>query len=468
MSLRLPNTTRHLSFSLRLTVWYTLTFAVCLSAMLIVFYYQLKVAVFAGIDGVILQEMGELREWYATRGLENVAEQLELEARELGTNKAVFRIIRADGSELAASDRSQWTEVPVQPEKINQALRLGNKAVPSSLKIGTNNAVRSIYLALDDKLLVHGVGSLTDEIRLLRRYRLMLIFGGFLVTLLAALVGFFMARRAMSRVKELTSTAQRIHEGRLEERVPLRQVHDEIDHLGQVFNRMVDRMEQLVSRMKQMMDDIAHELRSPIARIRGSAELALMNKQSTDDTQQLAAVTIEELDKMLGLVNTMLDISEADADVANHRAEPVDVAQLLSDAVELFEPVAEQKQITLTLDHIGCFESLGNKQKLQLAFSNILDNAIKYTPAGGNVQIFQPVTEPNSVVIRDSGVGIAADDVPRVFERFFRSGAVLSEPGSGLGLSLTKAVVQSHGGTIVISSELGKGTEVTVQLPVQS
>jgi len=433
--------------------------------MLFVFYFQLKGAVFRGIDGVLLQEMGELREGYATRGLENVEHQLELEARELGTNKAIFRIVRSDGTEVASSDSTHWVDVRPRPEKISEALRLGNRAVSSSLKMGTDNAVRSIYLALDNELVIHGVGSLTEEINLLRRYRLMLILGGFMVTMLAALVGFFMARSAMSRVKQLTSTALRIHEGRLDDRVPLRSVHDEIDHLGQVFNSMLDRIEQLVSRMKQMMDDIAHELRSPIARVRGNAELALLNKQSSEETQQLAAMTIEELDNLLALVNTMLKISEADADVANRPADPVNVAQLLEDAVELFEPVAEQKSITLTLEEMGAFVSRGDKQKLQLAFSNILDNAIKYTPPGGSVQVYRPRGEANAVAIRDSGVGIASHDVPRVFERFFRSQAVAAEPGSGLGLSLTKAVVQSHGGSISISSELGKGTQVVVELP---
>jgi signal transduction histidine kinase len=275
-----------------------------------------------------------------------------------------------------------------------------------------------------------------------------------------------MAKRALSGVEKVTQAAVDITHGALGRRVPVTPNGDEIDHLADAFNTMVDRVQELIGQMKEITENIAHDLRSPIARMRGLAEMALTGDNANDNYPIVTGTIIEECDRLLEMINAMLDISEAESGLMKLKIEPVDIALLLRDVSELFQPVAENRDINMTLETPHSVTVPGEPRKLQRVFSNLVDNALKYTLPGGSVHISIKKTDnTNVVIIGDSGVGISAEDLPHIFDRFFRGEKSRSTQGNGLGLSLAQAFVLVHGGAITAASKPGQGSQFAVTLP---
>jgi heavy metal sensor kinase len=282
----------------------------------------------------------------------------------------------------------------------------------------------------------------------------------------AAGVGWFMARQAVSGVEAVTRTARNISEGNLEERVPVKPRGDEIDQLATTFNQMLDRIQTLLTEIREMSDNIAHDLRSRITRIRGMAEVTLTTGKSLSEYENMAASTIEECDRLLDMINMMLMISKTESGVDKLSREEIDLAGLIRQACELFEPAAEDKGVTLTCDVPGGIILSGDTRMIQRMFSNLLDNAIKYTPTGGSVTV--SVSEDDKqlfVSVKDTGIGISPSDQPRIFERFYRCDQSRSQAGIGLGLSLARAIARAHGGDITVTSSPNQGSTFTIAFP---
>jgi signal transduction histidine kinase len=276
-----------------------------------------------------------------------------------------------------------------------------------------------------------------------------------------------MARRAVSGVEAITRTAQAISGGTLEKRVPIKSRGDEIDQLAMTFNQMLDRIQTLVTEIKEMSDNIAHDLKSPITRIRGIAEVTLTNEKSIGEYESMAASTIEDCDRLLDMINTMLMISKTESGVNKLPSEKIDLAGLVREACELFEPIAEDKGITLSYDVLNGGHLIGDHRLIQRMFSNLLDNAIKYTPSGGvvSVSVSEKDRKDTIITVKDTGIGISPDDLPQIFNRFYRCDQSRSKPGIGLGLSLARAIARAHGGDITVTSTPNQGSIFTATLP---
>jgi heavy metal sensor kinase len=307
---------------------------------------------------------------------------------------------------------------------------------------------------------------LESESRLLMTFGRIFLMTMAVLLLIAVGVGWFMARRALSGVASVTHTAQRISGNDLDTRVPLEYRHDEIDQLAVTFNQMLDRIQLLVGGIRQMNDNIAHDLRSPITRIRGLAEVTLTGDTGLAEYSHMAASTIEECDRLLQMINTMLTISRTEAGVDHKTFQTVDLAAIVRDACGLFQPLCEDKNIELQCDAPDACLISGNEALLQRLVANLIDNAIKYTPVQGWVRV--GVEHRGAYVqtcVQDNGAGILPEDCERVFERFFRGDQSRSQSGAGLGLSLALAIARAHGGDIALQSQPGTGSTFAVKIP---
>jgi signal transduction histidine kinase len=257
--------------------------------------------------------------------------------------------------------------------------------------------------------------------------------------------------------------------GRTSTRVPEHEPPgDAVHELSALFNAMLDRINALLTAMGQSLDNVAHDLRTPLARLRAVASRALESGNAEQQREALADC-LEEADRILSMVNTLMDISEAETGVLKLTMEPVELRRLLADVVELYEDVAEARHVTVTLEPGVDVTVNGARDRLRQVFANLLDNAIKYTPEGGSVRTGVSRGEGMAVVtVTDTGAGIPAEHLPRIWERLYRADASRSERGLGLGLSLVKAYVIAHGGTVDAVSEPGRGSTFIVRLPATS
>jgi len=233
------------------------------------------------------------------------------------------------------------------------------------------------------------------------------------------------------------------------------------------FNQMLDRIETLVTGIKEMSDNIAHDLKSPITRIRGIAEISLTSGSSLQEYESMAAGTIEECDRLLDMINTMLIISRTEAGVNQLDCQNLDIVRLVTDACEIFQAPAEAKGLVLECDCPEPISVYGDMRLIQRMVANLLDNAIKYTPADGriDVTVSSGADDTVEIAVKDSGPGISGQDIDHIFERFYRCDPSRSQTGTGLGLSFARAVARAHNGEIAVSSTLGEGSRFTVTLP---
>jgi two-component system, OmpR family, sensor kinase len=304
------------------------------------------------------------------------------------------------------------------------------------------------------------------------RTKLLLILGISIpvALLLSSFGGLVLANQALSPVDRLTKAAEEIGAGDLSKRVPTPAKMDELGRLAATFNQMIARLQAAFERQKQFTSDASHELRTPLAVLRGDMELALRRERTSEEYQRTLSSNLEEVIRLSRLVEDLLMLARADAGRVELRCEPVNLTELCQKMAEYIAPLAEQREQTLNY-HVPAqaVRVHADVHRIKQLLLNLLDNAIKYTDPQGTITLTLTTEAQEAVLaVADTGRGIPPEDVPHVFERFFRRSAKTSDrsaPGSGLGLSIVKWIVEAHGGKIDVQSQLGVGTTFTVRLP---
>jgi heavy metal sensor kinase len=461
---RINNFRRSLAF--RLTLLYSAMFAISSLLVFVAFYGVMVSKIHTRTDNFLSAKMKEFSSLLATRGMEAIRDEMIVEAESVGTNDLFFRLLTSEGNEIASSNLKEWQKVGTSRGALKH---VSEGPVFESLNPPSwRHQVRVLYGLVGPGTILQIGQSLRDDEHFFETMRELFSTLIAIVFPLAALGGWLMARRSLSGVQKLTQTAMAIYEGTMDKRVPLTGRSDEIDRLSGIFNRMLDRIQSLITEIKEVTDNIAHDIKSPITRIMGLAEVTLTTARSLDDYQTGMANTVEECDRLLKMINTMLEISEAEAGVTSLNLSEVDVPVLIEEACDLFEPLAEEKGLSMEVNvPQQCF-LFCDKERLQQVIANLLDNAIKYTSSGKIIVSAEKVNGKVIISIRDTGIGMPSSEIPRIFDRFYRADKSRSVAGSGLGLSLVRAIVQKHGGEINITSSPGMGSTFAVVLPQTS
>ena len=465
MSLKKRIRPRH-TLAFRLTFWYAGIFALSSAFAFLLFYTLINAFLREQTDQELLGQVNRFSTLLASEGVEAVKNAALIEAQAAGVKKVFFRFLSINGQVFSSSNMAYWKNIYITEGAIRAVLRDGRPVLETITIPDHPDQVRILYALISPAIMVQVGETLGSHSRFLAAFKGIFIGTMSFLILVAAGLGWFMARQAVSGVEAVTQTARKISGGTLEERVPVKGRGDEIDQLALTFNQMLDRIQSLLSEIKEMTDHLAHDLRSPLTRIRGIAEVTLTTANSLNEYQTMAASTIEECDCLLDMINTMLLISKTESGVDTFSFEEIDLTALVRKACELFSPTAEDKAVTLRCDVPGIALLAGDTRMLQRMLSNLLDNAIKYTPSGGSVTVsLEEKGEQRVISVKDTGIGISPSELPRIFERFYRCDRSRSQVGIGLGLSLARAIARAHNGELTATSLTNQGSTFRVTLP---
>lgn len=460
---------RH-TLAFRLTLWYAGIFMLSACVAFFFFYLLITSVIRQQTDQGLSSAVRTFSSILSTQGTQAVKRQALLEAQAAGEKKIFFRLLYNTGQVFSSSNMSYWRDIGINKDAINRLLNDAGPVFDTISIPDRKHQVRILYAVLGPGMIVQLGRSMENYTRIIEAFRRIFVITMAVLFVLAAIVGWFMAKRALAGVETVTQTARMISDRSLDDRVPVKTQVNEIDQLAITFNQMLDRIQKLVTEIKEMNDNIAHDLKSPITRIRGIAEVSLTTESTLQEYENMAGNTIEECDRLLDMINTMLIISKTEAGLGQFDNKELDIARVVQEACELFLPMADNEGVALVCDAPARLIIYGDIRMVQRMISNLLDNAVKYTPEGGHIKVAAQLGSQQSIQIsiKDTGMGISTEDMRHIFERFYRCDPSRSRTGTGLGLSFARAIARAHGGDITVSSEPDKGSTFTVVLPKTS
>jgi heavy metal sensor kinase len=457
----------------KITLWYVFTFLV--SALLICgfLYLRLSHQLIKEIDQFLLDETEELRSVFYRNPAEiDFLMRFEYEVMDRKYYPLFFQILDKEGKPLYVS--KEFREMGyISNEGVLTNAEKGRETREEIHSPGRNRTFRIISTP------VYQDGKLTEIIQLgthlrfvrknLTHFRNNILIAFPIILILGALGGWILARRSLSPIGYIVSKAQNITSQNLSERLTQRGTGDEMDDLIKTINGMIARLESSFKRMTEFTADASHELKTPICAMRGEAEVLLSKGRPAEEYQEGLIHFIEQFEHLNRLINDLILLSKLDSSQMELKMAPLRLDLLLEDLCHLFQVLAEQKNVAFVIGSLHEAVVIGDKMRLQQLFTNLIDNAIKYTSEGSIRVALEKNQEVAFVKIKDTGIGIPNDEQKNIFKRFYRVDKSRSREtgGVGLGLSIAEWIANTHQGRIEVDSELDQGSTFTVYLPIQ-
>jgi signal transduction histidine kinase len=462
MSSRWRDSIRH-AFAWRLGLWYAALFVVSTATLALVTYVLLALALAAQDRDVLQLMLTRYANEYARAGLPAMRQLLVADAGEGRLERLMVRVVNDRAEVVYSATPPGWTRFDLSG--LDAPRRTGSRwhaiADPTG---GAVLELGSVDLPNGVTVQVGRSSHVRDE--LLRRFRERALQVGALIVLVAAAGGLLITTAGLRPIRDLDATLRRIlRTGRLDARVATRGTSDTLDRLGSLVNEMLGRIQTLVGGMRGALDNVAHDLRTPLTRFRNVAEAAIVSDDPAAWKDGLERA-LEEADRVNATLTALIDISQAETGTLQLTYAAVGVREVTEQAVSLFADEAEDRGQAVTLDVPGGLTIEADATRLRQVLANLVENAVKYTPEGGRITV-RATAGAGTVTwtVRDTGIGIGAEHLPFIWDRLYRADTSRSARGLGLGLSLVKAIVEAHGGSVAVSSIPGAGSTFTVSLP---
>ncbi len=456
---------KFLPIRFKLTIWYIAVLLAGLSLFGIAAFVAMKTGIEKSVDENLEGQASGIEEVMG-RVIQQEPERLQDELgehQELREQADFLQVCDQNGRWIYRSRLMAHYQVPVPAKASYSAYNTVSADLPLRALVREMRAGADTYR-------IQVAAPMDDYYDAIDRFKWMVLLLSPLVLVLASAGGYWLSRRALSPVDQITRAAQDINSNNLAKRLEVPQSGDELQRLSETLNSMLRRLESSFNRITQFTADASHELRTPLALMRTTTEVSLRTSQTVADYREAQQEVLSELEKTSSLVEKLMVLARADAGVETLQRARVNVAQCLRGACKDGQILAEAKQLKFTED-IDTQELFveGDSHALHRLFLILIDNAVKYTPSGGSITVGLTRSDGSAVAeFRDTGIGITADDLPNIFDRFYRADKARSREfgGVGLGLSIARWVAESHRGSVEVQSTPGSGSVFRVHLPV--
>ncbi len=453
------------SFRFRITLLFTIIFLLCSLILYVASYFIISSSIISEEYAFLESKLLEYWAIYQTGSLDLLIKEISLQRFLKEEKLYMVRIAGRYNNTLYLFVPDHWRGFHFYELEKFRFIKEGEIIKLASHETSQELDISSVYLP-DQNILQIGISN-TQREKTLAQFRQAFFLVIIPLIVLSFLGGLFFSSRFLSPVKSLVNvTKEIIKTGQMNMRIPLPKNKDELDEVIVLFNQMLEKIDNLMRNLHHTLDNVAHEIRTPLTRLRGIADMALNSPRDKKTMGKALSEGISESEHILHLLNTLLDISEAESGVINLNKKKIDLSELILDLSDFYHYLAEEKKITLNNQFVHGLFVFADINRIRQILSNLLENAFKYTPPEGKIEV-TTWSENEQVVIqvKNTGSGIADDDIKQIWNRFYRSKEAKQQKGAGLGLSLAKAVVEAHGGQISAQSVVGEYTAFQVRLP---
>ena len=458
----------------KLTIWYIVILGIILTSFSTFLYLTLSRSLYRGID-VKIKSIAEVIGSSSTNPYSQYSfssiDRMMKDSFGLKPVTKFIQVLDESGRIGKKSDNLQNLQLPI-------SIRALRNASQGKITFETTNALGKYPLRMVTVPVIHRrslvnivqvATSLEEVEEFLQTLWLILWITVPSALVIASLGGLFLANKALKPVDEITKTARRITSTSLNQRITLKRTNDEIGRLAETFNDMISRLGESFKQIRQFTADASHELRTPLTILKGETEVGLRKMRGPGEYRKILSSNLEEVNHMSQIVDNLLFLSKADMGKIHLERQRINLTKLVSEVHAQTKAMTITKGINFSVSNAVNSEVIGDRLRLRELLLNLVDNAVKYTPEGGEMKITLERDDGRAKLrITDNGIGIALQVQPHIFDRFFRVDKARSREagGSGLGLSICKWIVEAHGGEISVESEIGRGSTFTVILPL--